>query len=527
MFKKLPLYIFLLLTLHSFQLFAQPSTIPAAGHEWTLVSAESYTSGPVSTQGANGDNTIDCGAGANVTTCGANDTSFGWDIQCLNTPSTVMGLPGANFVQAQAFGNIGTNNNLELIAVPCNPGVGGTNTNENWPQTTEETRVITLTNWDNMFPDAALMDGVTEGTVWLPVSASLNFLDDGIGDGTGAGADELKFLVIGGNNGQCSSWEITAEYDLSINAGPYASIVGTEEKVDESISQSLSNVPDAGSGNTYHATDDVLHSSGCGNFQGTSWYFPGGTNTGSFGTGFAQSFDILSMLLEDNSPFNIEFTSTQNIALNRTNGNSDAKVTMGPGMGGKAELIVQYQIWEILAPLPVELTDFTVTRKSQQASLNWSTHTEINSDYFIIQRSTDGTTWLDLAQIYTGADSEELKHYNYLDSQPNQKNYYRLKQVDNNQAIAYSEIKSISFENIKPQILITPNPFSTHLTISAKADTWDIVEIIDQTGQVILQSQSETPNIQHLTQGLYFCIFKKENGMIVDSQKLIKTNHQR
>jgi len=503
-------------------LYAQPSSTPATGFEWQLSGAQTYTNGPISTLGASGNASIDCGTGANPTTCGVNDTSFGWDIQCASTPSTVVGTPGANFVQAQVFGNIGTLNNLELVAVPCNPGVGGTNANENWPSSTSETRRAILTNWDNLNPDAAVANGATSGTVWIPVSATLNFRDDGVGDGTGAGADELKFLVIGGNGGQCSSWDISASYDLEINAGPYGAIVGSDKKVAETINQSLTNVPDAGAGNTYHLTDNFAHGAGCGSFQGTSWYFPGGSNAGAFGTGYSEAFDILSDLQEDGSTFNIDFTSSQSIAMSRSNGNADSKVTMGPGMGGKVELIVEYQVWEIIGALPVELTSFEATKNEKTIDLFWTTASEVNSDYFLVQRSANGREWEDLAQVFSEGDTYERRSYLFQDEKPLVENYYRLKQVDIDGAVDFSEVKYLNFNNAISEIILAPNPFVDHLVIQGDTELWDYYELIDQSGRLVKRSNNQMLETSTIEAGLYFILFRRNSGALLFSQKLMK-----
>jgi hypothetical protein len=63
--------------------------------------------------------------------------------------------------------------------------------------------------------------------------------------------------------------------------------------------------------------------------------------------------------------------------------------------------------------------------------LNWTTESEINSDYFVIQRSTDGVLFNDIAYVTGSGTSAYAHHYSYVDSTPgNGYNYYRLLQVD-------------------------------------------------------------------------------------------------
>ena len=100
------------------------------------------------------------------------------------------------------------------------------------------------------------------------------------------------------------------------------------------------------------------------------WYFPGGVNTASFGVGYTANYNILSSLVEDGSTFDIDFTSEQASAfqgLVKFRSKSD----YGSGMGGKTDLLVNYQIWVIQAPAPVTLKSFNVSKINSQSFLQW------------------------------------------------------------------------------------------------------------------------------------------------------------
>ncbi len=502
---------FLIIFLFSGSTQAQPTATPATNYTWQSQGCLNYSDGPYFTGGASGDNSVDCSpsscGGGCATSCGGNDTSFGWNIQCATTPTTTLGTPGANFLMSQVFGDLGTaDNGLVGLAVPCNPGVGGTATGANWPSATSETRRLTLTNWNNLFPDSDVSNGATSGTVWLPKSAKLNFRDDGVGDGTGAGADELRFTVIGGDGGGTSSWEITATYDLKITvSGAYGALAdGT--KINESIVQQLTNTPDAGAGNNYYLTDNNLHSAGCGSFQSSvnSWYFPGGTNTASFGTGYTECIDVLASLAEDGSTFTVDFESNQNLSLARTGscdgGGSDGRATMGPGLGGKVELLVEYEVWTIINTLPVELSSFDAAQRSNTVELNWTTLSETNSAYFLVERSEDGKIWTTIStEILTGEDSQIKKDYFYIDNNPNSKNYYRLKQVDVDGRYSYSDIEEVSLK--KSPLVVAPNPTQDKIRIDG-AGQWSFYQIINRKGQVVLSGNENEENLSELPNGV-------------------------
>ena len=518
--------------------FAQPATPLPSGYSWVQNGGNvTYKSGPFYTGNASGNNSsTDC-CSSGTTSCGSADTSFGGAVQCSNVPWTVVGIPGANFIQSQKYGNLGTcDNSLAGLAVVCNPGVGGTPSGSNWPASTTETRRVTLTNWNNTNLESIIADmpiaNRTSGTVWLPISATLRFRDDGIGDGTGAGLDEMRLTMIGGDNGSCATWKIDATYDLSvIVSGAYGGVTGVNgTKINESISQTLTNVPNAGnsgSDNKYHATDNNPHNSGCGGFQSSqnSWYFPGGVNTSAVGKGFALGYNVLSALVQDGSAFDVDFTSYQSIAIDRTGGSSgDARATMGPGMAGKVELEVVYQEWTIQAPAPVVLTSFEVVKAGNTSKIRWNTASEVNNAGFYILRSNNGKDWSDINFIKGNGNTTKSVAYSAIDSSPEiGSNYYKLGQIDYDGSIAYSDVKHVRFEpNIHAEIY--PNPTLGLLNI-AGISSESTYKIFASDGTLVSMAKlynipHQTIDISHFTNGVYTIHIKSNDSIII--KKIIK-----
>lgn len=81
--------------------------------------------------------------------------------------------------------------------------------------------------------------------------------------------------------------------------------------------------------------------------------------------------------------------------------------------------------------LPIELSEFYGINNGTYNTLKWTTLSEINNDYFIIEKSTDGVSWSQV-EIVDGAGSSSVEiNYNIIDHVPFQGiNYYRLTQVD-------------------------------------------------------------------------------------------------
>lgn len=110
--------------------------------------------------------------------------------------------------------------------------------------------------------------------------------------------------------------------------------------------------------------------------------------------------------------------------------------------------------------LPVEFLNFSATKEEDKVILNWQTLTEMNNDYFEVQRRVAPNEFRKIGAI-AGADySEEIKNYQFIDEKPeNNTNYYRLKQVDNDGKFAFSEILTIDLgKSEKPSFAFYPNP---------------------------------------------------------------------
>lgn len=145
---------------------------------------------------------------------------------------------------------------------------------------------------------------------------------------------------------------------------------------------------------------------------------------------------------------------------------SDSYTLTGPGnivvsgSANRADEIITYTVSSsgptcpnCQSTLPVELRDFHAQRKSEKSVLlSWATSFERNSDYFLVERSTDGEFFEMIGAANALQTSSQFHQYNLMDSKPiNHKiSYYRLKQVDLDGNYTYSSIVSVKpLEQIK------------------------------------------------------------------------------
>ena len=111
------------------------------------------------------------------------------------------------------------------------------------------------------------------------------------------------------------------------------------------------------------------------------------------------------------------------------------------------------------SPLPIELLDFSATLKSDQVELNWSTASELNNDFFTIERTHDLEKFEEVITVKGQGTGNSKSNYTSIDDSPlSGKSYYRLKQTDFDGKFTYSELIKIENLDFKTQFKIYPNP---------------------------------------------------------------------
>ena len=118
--------------------------------------------------------------------------------------------------------------------------------------------------------------------------------------------------------------------------------------------------------------------------------------------------------------------------------------------------------------LPVELVSFAANcENNNTVSVNWTTASEHNSDFFIVEKSRDGSTWNELKKIAAAGNSTQLINYSVTDaSDINGTVYYRLSQYDIDGALKVYDIVSTNcFAENELAIVTYPNPSNGQFTV--------------------------------------------------------------
>jgi hypothetical protein len=159
-------------------------------------------------------------------------------------------------------------------------------------------------------------------------------------------------------------------------------------------------------------------------------------------------------------------------------------------------------------PLPVSLLSFTARQEENKIKLEWATATEVNNDFFSIEKSTDAFNFYEIGKVDGCGNSSETHSYHFTDEEiKDGLMYYRLKQVDFDSKAMYSRIVVVNVVSREENnFTIGPNPTNGFVKINARLNLFDI-DILNEKGELISSLKNLYPgymlNISGYANGLY------------------------
>jgi len=174
-------------------------------------------------------------------------------------------------------------------------------------------------------------------------------------------------------------------------------------------------------------------------------------------------------------------------------------------------------------PLPVTLSSFTASEINKTIQTNWHTATELNTSHFIIQHSTDGSSFTNIGTVKaigSGANS-----YSFTDTHPaNGINYYRLESVDKDGSSSYSKVVSVQLTVDRLPFTVVPNPARDFVTV--KGSHIASVQMIDNMGRVVKvvtlkDATNPSLSVSSLAAGVYHLRIQTRDGNVSGNQLII------
>jgi hypothetical protein len=171
--------------------------------------------------------------------------------------------------------------------------------------------------------------------------------------------------------------------------------------------------------------------------------------------------------------------------------------------------------------LPVGITHFAAEAIGPNVSIQWVTESEVNNDFFTVERSKDGEKWEFVTTMPGAGNSSTQRNYSAIDSKPYEgMSYYRLKQTDFDGNYEYSDKDAVEFYYPSGDYGIYPNP-STGTEVFVQGRTEDLLgyKLFGPDGKLLLEKRTNGEPFYgveieklNLPAGMYVFEFIRLNG---------------
>jgi subtilisin-like proprotein convertase family protein len=170
------------------------------------------------------------------------------------------------------------------------------------------------------------------------------------------------------------------------------------------------------------------------------------------------------------------------------------------------------------SPLPVELVSFTAETENKVVLLNWITSSEINCDFFTVEKSNDGINYNLLNNVKGSGNTSNIRNYELYDMEPfSGVSYYKLTQTDFDGTVHDYGIASVNFiprENFSMYVYPTlaRNINQIKIKLSGEENSNVLLELYDVVGKkfyakkhVLISNEIYTlKEVGNLPPGVYF-----------------------
>ncbi|MEQ8808433.1 MAG: T9SS type A sorting domain-containing protein, partial [Imperialibacter sp.] len=180
---------------------------------------------------------------------------------------------------------------------------------------------------------------------------------------------------------------------------------------------------------------------------------------------------------------------------------------------------------DISSPLPIELTSFEAFASGSYVTVKWRTASELNNDFFTIEKSKDAENWEQVAIVNGAGTTQTPQQYEIVDANPfTTRSYYRLKQTDFDGKFDYSPIALVKFDHTEV-LHVFPNPSDGRFTLSVDHFNLSQIRLCNSLGQIVqasitIKDKFALIDISHAKPGVY--VLQVFDGSSVRSARLIK-----
>jgi hypothetical protein len=145
---------------------------------------------------------------------------------------------------------------------------------------------------------------------------------------------------------------------------------------------------------------------------------------------------------------------------------------------------------DLANPLPLKLVSFSAVCAGDYALIEWKTGGESQLNDFLVQRSTDGTTWSTLGGV-DAQNAADGAAYSFKDGAPQPDCLYRLKIEDRDGNLTYSPVFHGGCSDIALPFLVYPNPAVSQAVaqISLRQAAKGKVQVLNISGGSVYEAE--------------------------------------
>jgi hypothetical protein len=171
--------------------------------------------------------------------------------------------------------------------------------------------------------------------------------------------------------------------------------------------------------------------------------------------------------------------------------------------------------------LPVRFGTVAAVRQYNKVLVNWTTVSEKDNDHFVVEKSADGERFVEAGRVKAAGFSDKVLSYSFTDDNPvNGTNYYRVRQVDRNNAGTLTHTVSVDLRFEKrsmSNLSVYPIPATTtlHLEGVNEEEIGDLT-VTDLAGRELVRpgDAGVSIDVSPLVAGSYVLVVKLKSGEV-------------
>ncbi len=184
-------------------------------------------------------------------------------------------------------------------------------------------------------------------------------------------------------------------------------------------------------------------------------------------------------------------------------------------------------------PLPITLLSFDGKINGAQNDLYWTTATEQNSAWHVVERSADGNNnWTEIGRKRAAGNSNVAVSYSLVDAKPIVKSYYRLRNIDadGSAQLAANVVILERKRNNNGTVTVYPVPTTDEVKVEYSSDEATSVtfSVVDVLGRVLLTERDNAieglnfhdVNLGNYADGTYMLVL--DNNGVTNVTKIVK-----